>query len=231
MENNLYSKITTLVNRQHDLKRIGGIIKHDKSKRDIFEKYAKEYTQNDETLDYIIKNCFISPLMIAEIISKKEDTPYVLKIFRETDVKDYKTFYTGRFVACYLNQENKFFNYNSNGVASINLNGLPTENYTNYSLPREEFVELALTLPTTNSYVLATSAEQNFIPTLSPSAYLEGVNFTKLFVYGYVSDFVSDKFQKSIKPVIQQHLEEIDADKFLDQQNTSGNSQPDFVGE
>ena len=148
MENNLYNKISTLVERKHQLKRIGGIIKHDKTKREEFEMYAKEYTQIEDTLDYIIKNCYISPLMVADIISAKEDCPYKLKIFRETDVKDNRVFYTNRFLACYLNPENKYYNYSENGQTGKNILGLPNEVYVNYAIPKENFTELALSIPT-----------------------------------------------------------------------------------
>ena len=220
MENNLYSKIATLVERKYQLKRIGGIIKHDKTKREEFEMYAKEYTKIEDTLDYIIKNCYISPMMVADIISVKEDGPYKLKIFRETDVKENHVYYTGRFVACYLNPSNKYYDYAENGKSYKNNLGLPTETYTNYAITKENFAELALSIPTTKSYVIATSSEQTFVPILPPSDYLEVVNFTKLFVYGYVDNFVSDSFQKTIKPEIKQYLETIDADKFLSESTT-----------
>ena len=153
-------------------------------------------------------------------ISVKEDGPYKLKIFRETDVKENHVYYTGRFVACYLNPSNKYYDYAENGKSYKNNLGLPTETYTNYAITKENFAKLALSIPTTKSYVIATSSEQTFVPILPPSDYLEVVNFTKLFVYGYVDSFVSDSFQKTIKPEIKQYLETIDADKFLSESTT-----------
>ncbi|MBQ8909224.1 MAG: hypothetical protein IJY90_02955, partial [Clostridia bacterium] len=60
MQNNLYRKIKQLVDRKYELKRLGGIIKFDKTKRAEYEQYCIQYQQIENTLDYIIKNCVIS---------------------------------------------------------------------------------------------------------------------------------------------------------------------------
>ena len=221
MQNNLYLKIKSLVDRKYELKKLGGIIKFDKNKQELYQNYAAEYKQIEDTLDFITKNCHISPLMVADIISKKHGMTYVLKIFRETKVVDGRAIYTGNFIICYLNKQNKFFDYEQNGVSFSNRNGLKNETYINYELERKEFMQFLLSITSTNAMILATSAEQSFIPTLFPSSYLEGINFVKLFVYGYVDDFVCDKFQHEIKLYIKEYLEGIDADAFLSKKGGS----------
>lgn len=217
MQNNLYKTINNLVERKYELKRIGGYIKHDKTKREEFIHMVEEYNKIDETLDYIIHNCFISPLKVAKIISSNCGILHKLKIFTEVGIHDGKKYSTDRFIACYLNNKNKYFNFDKNGVSFGNLTGIPTEKYINYALSKQEFDELVSSLNESNSYILATSSEQSFIPTLFPSAYLEGINFVKLFIYGRVDDFVSLNFQRKIRNDIKQYLENIDSDKFLNQ--------------
>ena len=76
MNNSLYKKLKELVDRQWEIKRVGGYIKHDKTKRAEFEKLLEEYNKNDETIEQIRRNCFISPLVLEKIISKQEDQEY-----------------------------------------------------------------------------------------------------------------------------------------------------------
>lgn len=220
MQNNLYRKIKQLVDRKYELKRLGGIIKFDKTKRAEYEQYCIQYQQIENTLDYIIKNCVISAQKVAEIISASRGVPYALKIFRETTVHDDKTIYTGDFLACYLSNKNKYFNYDEGGERFRGLTGNGEKRYVNYPLPKEKFKDLRALLGETDSFVLATAREQTFIPVLPPSDYLEKSNFIKLFVYGYVDTFVSDNFQRLIKNDLIQYLEGIDADKFLNGEDT-----------
>ncbi len=214
MQNNLYRKIRNSVIRQAELKRKAGIIKFDKTKREEFLRYVEEYNELDKVLDYIKKNCVISPIDVIDIISKKEGKEYVLKTFRETDDRgDGKRFYTGRFISCYLNNTNKFFDYNTNGI-NYDLNG----DYVSYSLTKEQFNELVSSLEKTYSYVVADYREIDFVPAISPTFYLEKVNFTKIFINGY-DDFAGYNFQHRIKFELKQYLEEIDADEFLSAKN------------
>ena len=215
MVNNLYRKIKQLVARQWELKRIAGIIKHDKDKRAEFEKYATEYNQIDRTLDFIKQNCVISPIDVIDIISKKECENYVLKTFREIDEVDDRSFYTGRFISCYLNNKNKFFDYDKNGVSYDADN-----KYINYAISKDDFKELISSLEKTNSYVVANSEELSFIPAIAPSLYLARINFTKIFIDGY-NDFASYNFQHRIKFELKQYLEEINADEVLAQKDNT----------
>lgn len=222
MKNNLYQTIKYLVDRKWELKKIGGYIKYDKSKRAEYELCAAEYNKIEKTLDFIKQNCFISSQKVAEILSKKHGTQYKLKIFRETGETAGETYYTRNFVICYLNNKNKYFNYDINGVTNVNWRGLPdAETLVNYSLSREQFKEMFMSLGETGAYVLTTYRELNFVLTLQPSAHLESVNFLNLFLYGSVDDFVSSDFQHLIKPAIKQYLEQIDADEFLGKMRTA----------
>ena len=213
MQNNLYRVIRNAVYRQDELKRKAGIIKFDKEKREEYLKHIEEYKKLDEVLDYIKENCVISPIDVIGIISKKESKEYVLKTFRETHERDGKTFYTGRFVSCYLNSENKYFSYDTNGKYFHS-----SKDYVNYALSKENFEELVSSLEETDSYVLARTEELDFIPAIPPTFYLEKVNFTKFFING-ADDFVSYDFQHRIRFELQYYLEEIDADKFLSAKN------------
>lgn len=209
MRNNLYIKIRDSVIRQAELKRKAGNIKFDKTKREEFLKYIEEYNKLDKTLDYIKENCVISPIIVKDIISKKEGKEYVLKTFREYDLLDGKEFYTGRFISCYLNSENKYFSYDKDGRCYHSNN-----DYVNYALSKENFEELESSLEETDSYVLARTEELNFIPAIPPTFYLEKVNFTKFFI-NCADEFASFNFQHIIRFELKQYLEEIDADEFL----------------
>lgn len=209
MRRNLYITIRNTVLRQAELKRKAGIIKFDKEKREEYLKYVNEYNELDKNLDYIKENCVISPIIVKDIISKKEGKEYVLKTFRETREENGKTFYTTRFISCYLNNTNKFFEYDTNSI-SYDKNG----DYVSYSVTKDQFDELVSSLEKTDSYVVADYREINFVPAISPTFYLEKVNFTKIFINGY-DDFASYNFQHRIKFELKQYLEEIDADEFL----------------
>ena len=212
---NLYYTMRRLLEESVKWHRIIGILKFDAEHKAEFKQAIKKYNEVEAKLDYIKENCIISPLMVSKIISKREEREYVLKIFRETDMFDSKCCYTGQFLACYLNSDNKYFDYDIDGKSFVNLNGVKGEQYVNYPLPREQFEELLYSLPSTNSYVLATSEEQTFKPVLPPSSYLEDVNFLEFFTKGRVDDFVSFNLPHRIKYDLKDYLEEIDSDEFF----------------
>ena len=216
MENNLYQKIEELIDRQWEIKEELCYSRFDSEKKNECEKMKEEYRHNEQVLHSILSEYFISPLKIADIISKQDKKQYVLKIFRETDQNHVgDTYYTSRFIACYLNDENKFFNYKGEGVTRKSLTGIKTEKYTNYSLPSDQYEELLNSLSEDNSYILSTSDQLTFIPTLSPSAYLEAVNFIYLFIHGQVNGIVTRGFQRTIKEYVKNYLETIDANEVL----------------
>lgn len=214
MTNNLYDKLTELIDKKWELNRVGGCIKHDKDKKTEFEKILKEYNETDELIEQIRRNCVVSPLKLAEIISKQENEEYKLKIFREIDKNDDgTTSYTGRFIACYLNSENEFFSSNKQPTIYKNLVG--DEEYTNNTLSPAEFQNLLSSLTGKTKYVLSTSNELSFIPTLAPSFYLENINFINSIVYGRVDNIVSREFQETAEDYVKHYLEQINVDEFL----------------
>jgi len=213
VKNNLYEKLTKLVDRQWELKRLGGIVKHDLAKRDEYRRIAEEYNNNDESVYYILKNCYITPLKLADIISEQEKDKYVLKIFRETDENPLgETYYTSRFIICYLNNKNEFFDSNENPIA---YHDFLSEEYINNSLSKENFKKLFYSLTDESLKIVSTHEDISFIPTLSPSFYLDTVNFTDLFVYGKTNDIISRDFQEKAKEYMKTYLEQIDAEEFL----------------
>ena len=219
MSNNLYQKLKDLVNRKWELNKIGACIKHDKNKKAEFEKILKEYNKADELIEQIRRNCFISPLKLATIISKQEDDEFRLKIFRELE-KDAEgeINYTGRFIACYLNSENEFFDSNEQPKVYKSLSG--NEEYINNTLSSEEFKKLLHSLTGNTKYVISTSNELSFIPALAPSFYLENINFTNLLVYGRIDKAIRNQFQTTAEYYIKQYLEQINADEFLSKLDT-----------
>ena len=213
MKNNLYEKLTELVDRQWELKGLAGIIKQDVAKREEYRKIAEEYNKNDETIYYILKNCYITPHKLAEIISEQEKKQYVLKIFRETDENALgETYYTSRFIICYLNNKNEFFDSNENPIA---YQDFLSEEYINNSLSKENFKQLFYSLTEENSKIVSTHEDISFIPTLSPSFYLDTVNFTDLFVHGKTNGIISRDFQEKAKKYMKTYLEQINAEEFL----------------
>ena len=216
MENNLYQVLKDLVDRQWDIKKVGGYIKHDKEKQDEFKKLVEEYHRNDAIIENIKDNYAITPLKLAEIISQSENDEYRLKIFREI-VKNSKgeDCYSGRFMACYLNSQNEFFNSNENPNIHKSLGSDRSEQYTNNTLSHEDFEKLIISLKGNSKYIISNNDELTFVMTLAPSAYLEVTNFTNLIIYGRVYTIVSDNFQKTAKHYVKQHLEKINAEEFL----------------
>ena len=213
MENNLYDTIKSLVDRKQEIKKIGGIIKHDRSRRSEYEKLADEFNQIEDKLFYIRDNCVISPMKLTELISKKEDKEYRLKIFREICKYRNQPYYTGDFVVCYLDSDNKYFDCDQD---AFSLSFTNEEQYVNYSLSNKQFAELTSSLDNEKSYVLATLKDQDFRPILPPSCYIERINFTRHFIFGYADKFVSDKFMNNVEDVIKGYLEGINAEEFFD---------------
>lgn len=215
MENNLYRAIKMLIEKQKELRRKGVYIKHDKSKRDEFEALVKEYNEIDEALDVIEKEFFISAKMLEQIISKNNKKDYKLKIFREVVTRDEDVFYSYRFLMCYLDENNPFYNFESNGRKNISWTGIPEEQYTDFTVDEETFKKIheSLKNPDSESIFLASSEESNFYPCISPSSYIEGVNFIKEITgRSFGESIVSDYFSRIIRDMIKHELEEIKID-------------------
>lgn len=213
MSKNLYQKLKELIDRQRELNRIGGWIKHDKNKKVEFEKFVAEYKENDALIEQIRRNCFISPLKLAKIISEQENDEFKLKIFRERD-EDYESktsYFTGRFIACYLNSKNEFFNSNEGPRTYKSLFG--QEEYINNELPCDRFEELIQSFKDNTNFIILTSNQ--VLPTLAPSSYLENVNFIDLLVYGRVADIIRQQFQTTAEKYVERYLEQINADEIL----------------
>lgn len=206
---NLYWTIKLLYEEKIQLYRAGGKIKFDKEKREEYILMCKRYEQVCESLKALENKYVITCQDLAKIISKNLKQEYKLKIFQETYEKDGKTYYTNRFIACYLNDTNKFFNYDKDAFILNNWGLKQNEVYANYSLTEKEFAELKASLTQTNSYILARSEELNFVPAIPPSCYLEKINFVKNFTRNSFDDFASFNFQHLTKFWLKQELETI----------------------
>ena len=154
---------------------------------------------------------------MEKIISKAKGQQYKLKIFRETYTKDGKTYLTHRYIACYLNKSNSYFNYDTDGFELKNLWCPKEETYVNYALDTKEFEEFKKSLEETDSYILSNSDELNFKPALAPSCYLEKINFVKLFTNAWHNEVATDSFQRISKNWIKQELETIILDDTINQ--------------
>lgn len=206
---NLYRSIKTLTDEKNKLYRNAGIIKFDKEKRDEYIKMCKRYEQICDMLKEIENKYIITCLDVEKIISKNLKKEYKLKIFRETYEENGNTYYSTRFIACFLNDTNKYFNYDKNGFTLVNLGKKRDEVYPNYDLTEEEFAELKASLTKTDSYTLARSEELNFVPAIPPSCYLEKINFIENFTRNSFDDFASFNFQHLIKFWLKQEIETI----------------------
>ena len=98
--------------------------------------------------------------------------------------------------------------------------GIREEEYTNNTLSHEDFEKFVESIKEGNCYVVSTSDELTFIPTLAPSFYLENINFTNLLVYGRVDDTICHHFQGIANEYMKTYLEQIDAEEFLSQEKT-----------
>ena len=215
MEKNLYRAIKSLVERQKEIRRKGVYIRHDKSKAEEFKALVKEYNEIDEALVVIEKEFFISAMMLEKIISKNMGKDYKLKIFREVVTRDEDIFYSYRFLMCYLDENNPFYNFDQNGRKGINLTGIREEQYTDYTVDTETFNQIHQSLrdPNSESYFVASSEEANFYPCISPSSYIEGANFIKDFTGNwYGNKVISDYFIRIVRDMIKRELEEIKID-------------------
>jgi len=220
MENNLYNKIKSLTARKNEITQESKKILYDATKQEQLTKLIEEYNIIEATLTFISQKCVISPKKIEDLISNKEGSKYNLKIFREVEYNEEVSFHTGNFIVCYLNKDNRYFNYNSNGLSFINLLSNKSDKYVNYDLNKEDYEKLLKTLEETKSYVLVSNKDiEKSILISPPCVFLENVNLIRMFTKNVCDVFVNIDFQNEMYYEIKKYLENIDADEFLKKDN------------
>ena len=196
---NLYEEIQFLVDERQRLNDLGGRLKYDykcKNPKAVsqFKKVSNQYAVVDKTLKDIEDNYIIDYIKLAEILTHYTGIAYKPRIFRETYMKDGLNYYSGRFVGCYLNKKNEFFDYK-----------LPA---TEVSMGEEDYNKLLNSLDATKSLVFSSSEECSFRP-LVPEYYISPINFIKMFIYGKYrfDDIITRDFIETIYPVLKNKLQ------------------------
>lgn len=209
MKNNLYKLIKSLHEEDKKLYHLAPRIRFDKNQADLYKKICDRREEIYRTLKAIESKYVITCQDLEKIISKAKRKHYKLKIFRETYTKNGETYLTNRYIACYLNKSNSYYNYDKDGFELKNLWCPKEETYVNYALDTKEFVEFKKSLEETDSYILSNSDELTFIPALAPSCYLEKINFVKTFTRNRFDDIANRNFQYAIDNWIKQALENV----------------------
>ncbi len=197
--NSVYDELELLVQQRENLNRRGGILKYD-ARRKVpeavkeYDMIVKKYKQVESELQYIEDNYRIDYIKLAYILTKHTGLIYKPRIFRETYVKGGEVYRTGRFVGCYLNKRNKFFEYKSHEIE--------------VSIDETDFNELIKSLEPTKSLLFSSSEECSFRP-LVPKWYIEPINFTKLFIYGKYrfDDMITRDFVETVYPMVKNELQ------------------------
>ena len=221
MEKSLYQVIIGLRNKENDLR---SQLEYQRNQlayirqqfREEYQKILSDYNNVRNQLSVIEDRFIISPKDFAEILSKWTDKNYKLKVFRETVQKEGEVYYTYNYLICYLNSDNEFYSYENNGKKS--------GQYINYSIDNKAFEKLMSSLSKTDSYILSSSFDEEFHPTISHSDYIEGINFVKLFTSGYMNNIINFNFQHLIKPMVKSKLEDVFVDENLNVLNTRKNN-------
>ncbi|MBO5395042.1 MAG: hypothetical protein J6A28_04000 [Clostridia bacterium] len=207
---NVYGKISSLLKKQNEINRtVSEYIKEESRSEDIF-KLCQEERGVISQLNSLARKYRISPCKMREILSQADGCEYRLKIFCETEIQNERQKYTKNFIACYLNDKNKFFDYDKNGIHSGLLIDNVEEWYVEYPLSKEEFKELKESLTSDNSYVLSSLHEFIEAPLAAPAAYMKHLNFTKIVVRQEKESLIGFDFYQQTQDKIKKALASIE---------------------
>lgn len=197
--NSVYDELELLVQQKEDLNRRGGILKYD-ARRKIpkavkeYDMIVKKYKQVESELQFIEDNYRIDYIKLGDILTNHSGLVYKPRIFRETYRKDDQNYYSGRFVGCYLNKQNEFFDYKAPKIE--------------VSVDEKEYTRLLHSLDATKSLVFSSSEECSFRP-LVPEYYISPINFIKMFIYGKYrfDDMITRDFVETVYPILKNELQ------------------------
>lgn len=209
MKSNLYREIKNLTYRYKEIERLGRWIKHDKSKADEYMALYEEYEQIYAALRTIENEFEIDALKMQEIISSYNKLGYHLKVFRETINRDDDVYYTHRFLCCYLDENNPFYNFSDN-ESSRSSRYDKKDGYVDYAVDTSVFEQIHESIKSGNSIVVASSEECGFVPLLSPVEYLKRVNFIKSLTASFWDNFINYNFPHLTKYMLKDYLEGIE---------------------
>ena len=154
-----------------------------------YNKASDRYDRASQKLEDIERDYAINIQDLANIISQYTGVKYVAKIFRELGEDNGVTHYTHRYIACFVNEDNPYYQC-TEGVI----------------IPTSKYKEMLRDLGKTKSFVFSRSEELCFVP-LNPEPYLERVNFIQCITRGYCDSMINDRFMKRVAPMIKADLE------------------------
>ena len=195
---NLYDTIISLVAERDELKIKGGALKYDAMHGDsvaraTYDKMCDRFHVVNDCIDRINKKYVIDIDGMGKIISKNLGQTYVPKIFRETYEKNGEHYYTERFVACYIKEDNPY--YKSKGYE--------------ISLSEDKFQDLLNSLEPTNSIMFSNSAELDYRP-LFPKLAFQATNFVGMYTGFYCNtNELCRKFSQKVEPMLRSELESV----------------------
>ena len=210
--NNLYELIKNLKEEKEVLREEGMRLRYN-AVRDpkSYNKVAGRYRKVEEVLNNIEYNCNINYNGVAEIISEQTGLEHRFKIFRELKTKDKESYYTNRFVICYINNTNKYFK-------------VPLDENLAICLQQEEYEKMLKHLKITNSVILSRSEELNSQVVVAPIWLVTNINFIKYITNDKMySNVVSNSFEDIFKPMLKNSLQKITINSLNQSQETEVN--------
>jgi len=135
---------------------------------------------------------------LAKIISKKKGEEYRFKVFREVGLFRVNEIYSYNYMACYVNENSKYFNVKCDKDYGI-------------ALIVEDYRKMLDSLNDKNSIIASTNEGKRNLIT-NPCIYLNQINFIKMFTRGTTNELelLEPEFKKQIKPIIKESLEQVE---------------------
>ena len=191
---NLYEYINCLRLRRQGLRETMENIKHtlpfneeayniNENRCDIVEKQIAKIERDDR--------CNIDIRTVGKMIKSYTGCSYEFKVFTEQRVRDRQTSYNYQFVACFVNENNPYYDKK------------------NTNLYPDEYIDLVRSLSKDNSILISSSDNIDFMPSY-PKIDIEEINFIYLFTRGYLDDIISKDFAQLVKPILEAQLKTIE---------------------
>ena len=186
----LYQLITELVEKRRTIYKTL-MLCSEESKKGLRKRTNDRYKKITKEIQDVEDEYFIGIEDLGKILSSYTGEEYMAKIFREINPPSYKKRYTGRFVACYIDESNP---YHSRQEAQIDLN-------------QDDFGALTNRLYLTKALVFSHNGQLECSPLALGNAF-KNTNFIRVFTEGNnCNSEICGSFMRRVEPMLKRELE------------------------
>ena len=164
-----------------------------------YEPPEDEYVKCEHKIQEINSKYNIDCDDMAKIISKAKGKEYRFKVFREVGSFRVSEIYTYNYVACYVNENSKYFDIKCD---------------KDYGIALIDYEKMLNSLNDENSIIASTNKGKRGIKRfiINPCIYLNRINFIKMFTRGTTNELelLEPEFKAQIKPILKERLEQVE---------------------